>query len=382
MYSSIPRSSSLPATTPVLSSRTLGRALLDRQLLLARVQMPVTAAVEHLVGLQAQASTPPYFGLWSRLSNFEPRELERTLIERETVRLKLMRGTVHLVTVRDALLLRALVQPAIERGHNGAFRRPMAGVDPKRIAAVVRELLADGPITARQLAQQLIDRGIGEDLASLSNATHTYAPLVQVPPRGLWSSGGQARFATLESWTGGELDPDPSIDAVVLRYLRAFGPASALDVQRWSGLTRLNEVLERLRPELVRFRDERGRELFDLPDAPRPEEEVPAPPRFLGQFDNVLLGHADRTRIIPADTPFATQITQGRDRERFVNHLLVDGLLRAAWWIERDSRARAVLTIHPLGKLCKREREEVVEEAHRMIAFAAAEAELRDVRLD
>ena len=370
----------LPISAPVLSNRALGRALLARQLLLARVQMPATEAVEHLVGLQAQASTPPYFGLWSRVSQFDPRELERTLIERETVRLKLMRGTVHLVTVRDALHLRPLVQPAIERGHNGAFRRAMAGVDHQRLATVVRELLADGPMTARALARQLIERGIGEDLAAITNATHTFAPLVQVPPRGLWRDGGQAQFATLESWTGRKLDHDPSIDAVVLRYLRAFGPASALDAQRWSGLSRLKEVLERLAPQLVKFRSEEGRELFDLPDAPRPDGEVPAPPRFLGQFDNVLLSHADRARIIPPETPFATQLTQGRDRERFVNHLLVDGLLRGAWWIEREPPTRATLIIRPLGKLSRAEREDVAHEAQRMLVFAADQAELREVR--
>ncbi len=365
----------------MLSTRALGRALLDRQLLLGRVEMPVTAAVEHLLGLQAQASTPPYFGLWSRLCDFDPHELERTLIERETVRIKLMRGTVHLVTVRDALLLRPLVQPVIERGHSGAFRRTMSGVDGERLATMVRELLAAGPpLTARELARQLIDRGVGEDLASITSATHTYAPLVQVPPRGLWESGGQARFATLESWTGRELEPDPSIEAVTLRYLRAFGPASVLDLQRWSGLTRLKEVLERLRAQLVGFRSEDGRELFDLPDAPRPDPETPAPPRFLGQFDNVLLSHADRRRIIPPEIPFATQLTQGRDKERFVNHLLVDGLLRGAWWIERESPGRAVLAIHPLRKFSKLEREEVAQEGERMIKFAARDASVRGPR--
>ncbi len=364
----------------MISTRALGRALLERQLLLARAQLPATAAVEHLIGLQAQASTPPYYGLWSRVRNFEPGELERTLLERETVRLKLMRGTVHLVSVRDALLLRPLVQSVIERGHNGAFRRRMGGADRERLAAAVRQLLADGPLSARELAERLIERGIGDDPQAITNATLAYAPLVQLPPRGLWASGGQARYATLESWTGRQPEPDPSIEAVVVRYLRAFGPASALDVQRWSGLTRLKEVLERLRPQLVTFRNEDGKELFDIPDGLRPDPDVPAPPRFLGQFDNVLLGHADRRRIIPPKTPSFALLTQGRDRDRFINHVLVDGLLRAAWWIERGPGARATLVIRPFEKLKAADRDEVAHEAQRMIDFAAADAEHREVR--
>jgi hypothetical protein len=339
-------------------------------------------AVEHLVGLQAQASTPPYYGLWSRLSNFDPRELERTLVERETVRIKLMRGTVHLVTARDALQIRPLVQAVIERGHGGAFRRSMEGVDPERLASVVRELLSDGPLRARELARALSDQGVGEDLAALANASHMYAALVQVPPRGLWTSGGQAKFATLESWTGQALDPDPCWETVVLRYLRAFGPASILDAQRWSGLTGLREVFEHLRSQLVTFRTEGGKELFDLPEAPRPDPGVEAPPRFLGQFDNVLLGHADRTRIIPAGTPFAALRTQGRDRARFINHLLVDGLLAAAWWIERDARTRAVLVIRAFGRLSVRDRKEIVDEARGMVEFAAPDVKRREVRFE
>jgi hypothetical protein len=353
--------------TDILGAREPNRALLARQLLLRRESQPVADAVELLLGLQAQAPMPPYYGLWSRLEGFDPHELGRMLTDREVVRLKLMRGTVHLVTVRDALLLRPLVQGVIERGHNGAFGRRMDGAEPAALAAVVRKLLAVEPLTGRELARRLIERGIGSDVEALANATNTYVPLVQLPPRGVWGAGGQARYATLEAWTGRSLEPDPSIDAVVLRYLRAFGPASVMDVQNWSGLTRLKPVLERLRPQLVAFADENGRELLDLPDAPRPGGDVPAPVRLLGEYDNVLLGHADRRRIIPEGFPWTEMLAHGR----YVNNLLIDGILRATWWLDRST-----LAIRPAGELTPAERDEVEAEAQRMLTFVGA-SELR-----
>jgi Winged helix DNA-binding domain len=359
----------------VLGARALNRALLQRQLLLRRVNVPIADAVEHLLGLQAQAPMPPYYGLWSRLEGFDPNELGRMLTDREAVRMTLMRGTVHLVTVRDALRLRPLVQVVIERGHNGAFGRRMGGADVAQLKAAVRELLADGPLTARELARRLVERGIGDDVEAIGNATRAHVPLVQLPPRGVWGVGGQARYATIEAWTGRELEAEPSLEAVILRYLAAFGPASVMDAQNWSGRTRLNEEFERLRPQLVTFRNEDGRELFDLPDAPRPDPGVPAPVRFLGEYDNLLLGHADRRRIIPEDFPWDAMLAPGR----FVNNVLVDGMLRATWWIERDGRRRATLAIRPFSEL---DRDELGSEARRMIDFAAAEAEERDVRFE
>ena len=364
-----------------LSRRALNRALLARQLLLERrSDVAPSEAVEHLLGLQAQATAPPYLGLFSRLHDFDPHELGRMITDRQLVRLTLMRGTVHLVTASDALLLRPLVQPVIERGFNGTFGRRMTGVDRDRLAAATREVLSGGEQpTAREIAGRLIDREIGDDLEALAVAVRVHVPLVQVPPRGVWGAGGQARYATLESWTGREPHADPSIDDVVERYLRAFGPASAMDVQSWSGLTGLKAVLERLRPRLVTFDDERGTELFDLPDAPRPDPDVPAPARMLGEFDNVLLGHANRRRIITDGlTPWMDSITGGRH----VNNLLIDGMLRAVWWIEREGKRSATLAIRPTGKLTRGERDEVHAEATRVLEFAEARAEVRNVRFE
>jgi hypothetical protein len=347
-------------------------------MLLDRVEKPVGETVEHLLGLQAQATLPPYYGLWSRLESFDPQELGQMLTDRAVVRLTLMRGTMHLVTVRDALNLRPLVQGVIERAHNGAFGRRMGGADLAGLEAAVRMLLVDEPLTARELGTLLVERGMGDDVEAIGNAARVYVPLVQVPPRGVWGAGGRAKYLPLEAWTGTQLETEPSIDELVLRYLGSFGPASMMDMQSWSGLTRLKEVFDHLRPRLVTLRDEAGRELFDVPDAPRPNPETPAPVRFLGEYDNVLLGHVDRRRIIPADFPWAAMLAPGR----FVNNLLVDGVLRATWWIEREGKKRATLAIRPSGRFSRAERTEVRAEAERMLEFAAAGAESRDVRLE
>jgi DNA glycosylase AlkZ-like len=319
--------------------------------------MPLKDMVEHLVGLQAQEIMPPYYGLWSRLDRFDPIELGRLLQEREVVRLWLMRGTLHLATVEDALAFKPLTQVVAERQHTGGhYGRRMAGVDIEALVETARELLAEGPVGGRELGRRL----------------------VQVTPRGVWGQRGQAKLATIQSWTGRELEPEPSIDDFVLRYLRAFGPASVADIQNWSGLTRLRQVVERLRDRLAVFQDESGRELFDLPDAPRPDPDVPAPVRLLGEYDNVLLGHADRARIIPPDFPWVAMLAPRRS----VSNVLVDGMLRASWWLERDGNALAILAIRPFGRLSKRDRDEVEGEAQRMVDFAAGEATTRHVRFE
>jgi hypothetical protein len=340
--------------------------------------MPVRDVLEHLVGMQAQEVMPPYYGLWSRLEGFDPHELGRLLLDREAVRLWLMRGTIHLATVRDALAIKPLTQVVAERQHGGAFGRRMGGADAAELAKAARKLVEDEPLGARELGRRLVEAGLGEDIDAIGNAARAYLPLVQVTPRGVWGRTGRAKLTTIESWTGRKLDAKPSIDELVLRYLRAFGPASVQDVQNWSGLTRLREVVERLRPQLLSFRYEEGRELLDLPDAPRPDADVPAPVRLLGEYDNVLLGHADRRRIIPEGFPWAAMLAPGR----FVNNLLVDGMLRATWWLERDGKAAVILGIRPHGKLAKAERAEVEAESIRMLDLAAAGAERREVRFE
>ncbi|HET9982316.1 MAG TPA: winged helix DNA-binding domain-containing protein [Longimicrobiales bacterium] len=373
-----PRSSARAGDpVPVLGPRALNRALLARQLLLRRAPLPALDAVEHLVGMQAQAPLSPYPGLWTRLEGFRPDDLVRLIEERHVVRIALMRSTIHLVSARDCLVLRPLVQPVLERALQGTYGRRLAGLDPAELADAGRELVEAEPRSFEELGPRLRERWPDRDPTALAQGVRALVPLVQLPPRGVWGAGGRAVHTSAEAWIGRPLDADASLDELVVRYLAAFGPASVADVQKWSGLTRLREVVDRLRPRLVTFRDEDGAELFDLPDAPRPDPDTPAPPRFLPEFDNALLSHADRTRILS---------DEHRRRLFGLNGLmpgavLVDGVVRAGWRIA-GRRGEATMDIQPFEPLSPEERLEVAEEGARLLAFMAPGAEVREVRFE
>jgi hypothetical protein len=354
--------------SPPLGRRALNRATLERQMLLGRREMSAIAAIEHLVGMQAQAPDPPYIGLWSRLEDFDPEDLARLIEERSAVRIALMRNTVHLVSARDCLALRPLMQPVIERGlhSNRAHRVGIEGVDIEALVAAGRALIEERPRTAKELGELLKERWPERDPASLARAIRHLVPLVQVPPRGVWGKSGQTTHTTAEAWLGRPLDPDPSLDGMVLRYLGAFGPATVKDVQTWSGLTRLAEVVERLRPRLRTFRDENGKELFDLPDAARPDPDTPAPPRFLPEFDNLILSHADRTRVISDENRRMIASKNGM----VPACVLVDGFVRGTWRMER-ARKKATLVIELFEPLAKKDRDALVEEGERLVGFVA-----------
>ncbi|MDP8970282.1 MAG: winged helix DNA-binding domain-containing protein, partial [Actinomycetota bacterium] len=245
-----------------MGRRALNRATLERQLLLRRHDLFAVEAVTHLVGLQAQAPFPPYFSLWSRIAGFEPQHLARALLGRDVVRIVVMRGTIHLVTGDDALALRPLTQPIMDRDlrTNKTYAPPLEGLDLDELGAAARAAVEAEPRTGKQLGAVLAERWPGRDQAALAYAARNLLPLVQVPPRAVWGMSGQPTYTTVESWLGRPLDRDPSLDRTVLRYLAAFGPATVADVQTWSGLTRLREVVERLRPQLRVFADEHGRE--------------------------------------------------------------------------------------------------------------------------
>jgi len=348
------------ATAPVLGTRALNRATLDRQLLLRRSSLSAKAAVRHLLGLQAQNVKPPYYALAARLEGFMPEDLSRLMADREVVRIVTMRSTIHTHTADDCLTLRPLVQSVRDRELR-QFRKGLAGVDLDRLASISRELVEAEPRTMKQLREALLAEWPDADPGALSVAARCRLPLVQVTPRGLWGRSGQVALTTAEHWLARPAEPAPAPDATVLRYLAAFGPASVKDMQTWAGLTRLRDAFERLRPRLLTFRDEHGVELFDLPDAPRPDADTPASPRFLPEFDNLLLSHADRTRVVPAD--LKGRAWAGNQAYRT---LLVDGFLAGLWRLEEG-----VLTIEPFGTLTRVQREEVVEEGERMVRTMA-----------
>ncbi|MFJ8902766.1 winged helix DNA-binding domain-containing protein [Streptomyces sp. NPDC102370] len=344
------------APAPVLGSRALNRATLERQLLLRRSPMSATDAVAHLVGLQAQNVKPPYYALAARLDGFVPEALSGPMADRTVVRIVTLRSTIHTHTADDCLTLRPLVQAARDRELH-LFRSGLAGVDLDRLADRARGLVESEPRTMKELRDILLTEWPDADPLALSIAARCKLPLVQVTPRGLWGRSGQVRLTTAEHWLGRPAEPAPAPDDTVLRYLAAFGPASVKDMQTWAGLTRLRDAFERLRPRLVTFRDENGTELFDLPDAPRPGPDTPAPPRFLAEFDNLLLSHADRSRVVPAEL-------KGRHWKGNIAYrtLLVDGFLAGLWRLDEDA-----LVIEPFGRLHKAAREEVTAEAERML---------------
>jgi Winged helix DNA-binding domain len=352
-----------------LSQRALNRALLERQLLLQRVKMPSIEAIELLVGLQAQSPKAPYVGLWTRLAGFEPEELAGLILERHVVRAALMRSTIHLVTADDFLGLRTVVQPSLDRGLNANFSRKLEGLDPGEIAAVGRSLVEEEPRTFAALGELLHERWPDRDPLALAMAVRALVPLVQVPPRGVWGSSGRALHVTGEAWLGRRMRRKVDPGEMVLRYLAAFGPASVLDIQTWSGLMGLRAVVERLRPRLVFFRDEDGKELVDLPGSPLPDPDTPAPPRFLPEYDNALLSHADRRRIVTKEQ-LNRIFTKGA--------ALVDGFVCGAWSVTRK-RGLATLNIELIEPLARRDRRELAEEGERLLAFLA-EGEAHDIR--
>jgi len=354
----------------VLTQRALNRALLERQHLLRRRKASAAAEIEHLVGMQAQVPNSPYVGLWTRLEGFRPGELADLITKRRAVRLGLMRNTIHLVTARDCLALYPLFLAVLGRTLKSShFGRNLVGVDMSAVVAEARVLLQEKPRTLSELGKLLLERWPDRDPTSLAYVIRHLVPIVQVPPRGVWGKSAQPSWTSAEHWLGRPLSTKPSAEKLVKRYLSAFGPATVADISAWSGLTGLREAVERLRPKLRTFRDERGRELFDVLDGPLPDPDMPAPPRFLPEYDNLLIGHHDRTRVI--DHAYRYVI--------FTGTVLVNGVVQATWTVKRGDTA--TLTIEPLRRLSRADRLAVSEEGERLLRFVAGDSADRDVRI-
>jgi hypothetical protein len=384
------------ADRPRLSPRALNRATLDRQLLLRRPEMPARQAVRHLGGLQAQAPLAPYVGLWTRLAGFTTDALSDLLSERTVVRAPIMRATVHLVDAADFVAFRPLFDGLMAAGLRANFARTLTGVDLDALAVRAAELLAKRPLTRAHLARELAASWPEAEPRSLAYAVTYLVPVIQVPPRGVWGKTAQATWTTAESWLADVSGPAPAptpassspavgmaeaagdsraadsraADRLVRRYLAAFGPATVADIQTWSGLTRLREVTDRLELRVRRGPD--GAELLDLPELELPGENVPAPPRFLPEFDNLLLSHADRRRVIPHAHPVPLWPGNGATQ----GTLLIDGVWDATWKI-----TAVALTITPFRRLTAAEESAITEEAANLLAFTAGrEADLPAVR--
>jgi Winged helix DNA-binding domain len=366
----------------VLTLRDLNRATLARQMLLERADgVPVTSAVERLVGLQAQQASSPYVGLWTRLDGFDRDELATAIDDRAIVKATLMRGTLHLATAADYGWLRSTIEPVLasaaddiakRRGGKGQF-------DVDEILDAARRFFAEEPHTWSELTAMLSDLEPDVDIGSMRYTVRTHVPLVQVPTDTRWSYPGQPRFTLAESWLGRRVpgeDEASDLGELVVRYLAAFGPATVTDVQTWSGFGKLKEPIEQLDLDLVTFRDEQGRELLDLPDAPRPEADVPAPVRFLPEYDSVLLSHQKRTRVVADEHRKRVYLPA----LRVAATALVDGFVRATWKVAK-SRGEATLTIEPLAKLDRATRGALVDEGERLVRFVEPAAKSHAVGL-
>jgi hypothetical protein len=354
----------------LLTRRALNRALLERQHLLQRRKASAAEEIEHLVAMQAQIPNSPYVGLWSRLAGFQPGDLAGLISSRRAVRIGILRNTVHLVTARDCLRLWPLFQPLLARGlQSSPFGRNLIGLDTGALVAEGIRQVNIKPRTLNELRSLLGRRWPDRDASSLAYAIRHLVPIVQVPPRGVWGQRGQATWTTAEHWLGRPFVKRPSVSSLFLRYLAAFGPASVADISAWSGLTAVRPIVERLRPRLRTFEDERGRQLFDVPDGPLPDPDTQAPARFLPEFDNLVLGHEDRTRVIAFE--YRHEVGGGT--------FLLDGFVAGAWTI-RSERDSATLTISSFKPLSRSDRSDLAHEGARLLAFSKSEMRAHDIQ--
>ena len=346
-----------PVTDRVLTSRDLNRATLARQILLERRRLTPVAVIRHLVGMQAQSPQAPYIGIWSRAAGFRRRTLERALATRAVVKATVMRQTLHLVTWPDYALLRAALSET---------NFPWDSALARRLGPGVRALAAGGPVTRAQ-GMEFLERQHGLTGVTARRAwrnARLQAHVLHHHESALWEPPPGDRFEQIDEPETHE--PTESRAGIIERYLRAFGPASRRDIGAWSmmhvpEIGRAIDLLDRV-GALVRYRDEGGRELLDVPGAPLPDADVPAPVRFLPKWDNVLLAWADRTRILPEAYRRAVIKMNGDVAQTF----LVDGFVAGTWRSEDGH-----LVTEPFAPLPRSVQRELNDEAERLQAFLA-----------
>jgi hypothetical protein len=360
-----------------LTLRHINRATLARQMLLAREKVTAVKAIERLVGMQAQWPKPPFLGLWSRVEGFKRDELTALFHKRTIVRATFLRATIHVVTAKDFLSLRPAIQPVLESAMQSILKERLEGLDLAALTKQVRKMLDREPLTFAAIREEFLRADPKADERAMGYAVRMLLPLVQVPVNGqAWAFPSQACFASAEQWLDKAIPSKPvQPDALLLRYLEGYGPASADDMRAWSGLPRaaVKEALDRLHTKLIVFRDGK-RELFDLPDAPRPDADVPVPVRLIPEYDNVITTRADERFVAKADRPrvFLSAL-------RIAATVLIDGFAAGTWKLEATKKA-ATLTIEPFKPFPARVKKEVEAEADSLLAFAEPEVRTRDVK--
>ncbi len=354
----------------ILALREINRATLARQLLLERSSMVATAAVERLVGMQAQLASAPYVGLWTRLTDFSRGDLAGAIERREVVKVSLMRATLHLASAADYLHFRTTLSPVLE-GAAESITKNREPIDAERVLRVARAYISEAPRTFAEISAMLLEDMPDKDVGAMRYTVRTHIPMVQVPVSSGWSYPAKPAFTIAEDWLGKPFDTEARLPELIKRYLAAFGPATTADMQTWSflKLPELKAAVETLRSELVTYRDPKKRELFDLLDMPLPDGDAPAPIRFLPEFDNLVLSHKDRTRVVAEEHRKKVYLPG----LRVAATILVDGFVGAVWTVAK-AKGVATLTVEPLVALTKAQRSEIAEEGERLVRFVEPEA--------
>jgi uncharacterized coiled-coil protein SlyX len=356
-------------STTRIGLRELNRATLARQMLLERETLAISAAIERLGGMQAQLASAPFIGLWTRLRDCSRQQLASSIEQRDVIKATWLRATLHLCTREDYVMFRSTLQPVLTGASSAIAKQRDQEFDSDQIVRMAYTFIAEQPRTFAEISAMLTEQWPEYDVGAMRYTVRTHLPLVQVPIQGGWSYPGNPAFALAEPWIGQEVTAEDQLPALVRRYLASFGPASVTDMQTWSGLPKLKDVFEQLRPELLVYRDEGRRELFDLPGMPMPGGEAPAPVRFLPEYDNLLLSHSNRTRIIADEYRPMVYLPGLRVRST----ILLDGFVAGAWKVERKKKS-ATLTIEPFVSLLPQHRTALLDEAEQLVRFVEPDA--------
>lgn len=360
-------------TPQKLTLRQLNRIYLDRQLLIQRADMTITQATERVVGWQSQIPNPPYIGLWTRIKNFVRHDLTTHIQNRHIVRCAMFRSTLHLISKDDHHRFHRVIEPALVKGLRSFHGRNIEGMDIAPVVDFARPYIEESPRSMGEIGAHLGQIEPNREPEALNYTIRTYLPLVQVPPAGTWGAGSKATYITARQWLGEGESAD--VGALFLRYLAGYGPASVMDFQTWTGMTKLGEVIASLKSQLRVFIDENGVELYDLPDMPLPDDDMPLPVKFIPEYDNLLIGHADRTRILPEAHRKQVFLSAGR----VLSTILVDGFVAGVWKIETKKRD-ATLNISPFIALSNAQKSDLIAEGEQLTRFVADDAEKIEVR--
>lgn len=348
-----------------LTDRQLNRATLARQWMLERADVAIPDAVAFLLGLQAQTSAGPYQGLWNRLRGFRHEDLTALILDKSLLRATTMRTTLHLHTATDMRVIRPAMQPVLDRAWTTTFRRRVGDIDPDAVQRRGVELLDAAPLTSGALGKRLAETWPDAEPLGLAQLLHCRETLIQIPPTRIWGHGGPPLLSRIETWTGASLGPAIDLPDLVLRYLAAYGPASVMDMQNWSGLTRLAAAFDVVKDQLVTYQGEDGRPLYDIQGGLLPDPDTPAPVRFMPEYDNVWLGFADRYRIQPELARSRMMLVNG-----YIAAYTVDGFISGNWTVSRK-KDLLTITILPFRALTKAESADVEAEAHAHGGFLA-----------